>query len=153
MALTFSVNQQFATTDFSPTWGCGEIPVVETYYVDDLPSPSTQVYKIGTLLYFDTVTGNVGIYDSTAQSTKPFKGVFFDEMAVQEVAGVQPGAVEVAISDRPSTLWLYSNFNGANTGTTDIDYLVTNGFANIVYKYINGTQTKFVQFKGMGTGA
>jgi hypothetical protein len=154
MAFFPIVNQDFASLAFSPTWGYGDVPVTMQFQLDNLPIPSTQTYAIGTLLGQSAATpGNLCIYDYTLQDTQPFKAVFFDETAPVEVAGVQFGFINCAINDRPSTLWLYSIINGANSGTADIDNLVTLGWASIVYQYENGNAIKLVQFKGMGTGA
>lgn len=156
MAFYPSVNQNYASTSFGPTWGYGDVPVVMQSLIDDLPDADLpQTYQVGTLLAKGSDAAHFVIYDATNQSTHPFKAVFFDEsaVAVDQITGVQPGFVNCAINMRPSTLFLYSVLNGAQGGTTDIDYLVTNGYADIVNQYENGVLIKLVQFKGMGTGA
>ncbi len=153
MAFYPIVDQNYAGLQFSPTWGYGDVPVTMQFQLNDLPDPETMVYQVGTLLGQGSNGAHLVIYDKDDQATHPFKGIFFDELAAETVDGVQPGFVNCAINMRPSTLFLYSILNGANGGTVDIDYLVTNGYASIVYQYENGVQIKLVEFRGMGTGA
>jgi hypothetical protein len=143
MALSLYVNQNYASQDFGPTWGNGDYPVVNQYFVDNAPTGTT--YQIGALMGFDTTTGNAVLWDATVTTVK-FLGVFMDEMAYGMDGQVQPGAVNIATADRPSTEWRYDILYGAQGSTTDIDALITAGQATLVPKYDNGVLTNFVKF-------
>lgn len=155
MALGPSVNNNLATMTFGKRIINGDQPVIYPYKLSALPLPLTQNYSVGTLLALDSSNPlRMVIYDSTAQAAKPFKCIHFDETAPAPINGIVAGLVSCAINSRSTTQWKYSQLTGANGTTVDIDFLVTNGFADIVWlNGQTGTAEKFIQFKGMGTGA
>lgn len=125
MSLYPIINNNFATQTFTPSFGGGDVPIVYPYQLDDLPSPSTQTYKVGTLLAPSLANaGNYVIYNSTDQATVPFRAIYFDYEAPAPIDGVQTGFVQCAIVPRPGSWFWYSILNGAQAGTTDIDYLI-----------------------------
>lgn len=145
------INQNFAGVDFNANIIYGDAPVTQQYLLDALPDPETQVYQPGTLLAEGSDGAHMVIYDST-DIAQLFKGVFFDELYNPDMVA-QELFVNVAINDRPSTLWRYDSLIGANGGTTDIDALITAGYANVVNRPEGNQIIKLVQFKGMGVGA
>lgn len=125
MALSPVINNNFATQTFNPSFGGGDVPIVYPYQLDDLPTPLSQEYKVGTLLAPSTTNpGNYVIYDNTDQATNPFRAIYFDYEAPEPIDGVQLGFVQCAIAVRPGSWFWYSILNGANAGTADIDYLI-----------------------------
>lgn len=156
------INNNYAGITFGITNSIkGSPPIVESCQLDLTKQLNTTLYVVGTLMAktttYDT-TGRLQMFDSTAFVTNPFAGVFFDEVAgtsafVPVTGNITSGFFAIAQSSPVDTLFSYPALTGFNAGTTDIDYLITNGYAAKVVILENGVPTIWVKFNSMIVGA
>jgi len=162
MKLYPQINNNYAGATFGiPNSIRGPVPVVSSNQIDLTKQTDVTKYVVGTLMAKSSTyatTSNLQIFDSTLQSTRAFAGVFFDEAASSDafvpVSGeITSGFFEIATQMNIGTLFNYLALTGFNSGTTDIDYLITNGYASVQTIVEGGVPVKWVQFTNMITGA
>jgi len=156
------INNNYAAINFGIANSIkGTPPIVQSCQIDLTKQTNVALYVVGTLMAktanYDT-TGRVQMFDSTAESTNPFAGVFFDEVAsssgfVPITGNITSGFFEIAQSSQVDTLFFYSALTGFNSGTTDIDYLIANGYASKVAILEGSVPTIWVKFNSMIVGA
>lgn len=162
MRLYPGINNNFANVTFGVVNSIrGPVPVVSSNQIDLTKQADVTKYVVGTLMAKASdyaTTSNLQIFDSSLQSTCPFAGVFFDETAssaafVPISGAITSGFFEIATQMNVGTLFNYAALTGFNSTTTDIDWLVTNGYASIQVIVEGGVAVKWVQFNQMITGA
>lgn len=156
------INNNYAAVTFGIANSIkGTPPIVESCQIDLTKQLNVSLYIVGTLMAktttYDT-TGRIQMFDSTAESANPFAGVFFDEVAsasgfVPISGNITSGFFEIAQSSQVDTLFYYPALTGFNSGTTDIDFLITNGYASKVVIMEGGVPVVWVRFNQMIVGA
>jgi hypothetical protein len=136
--------------------------VIESCRINLLKQPDITKYNVLTLMAktsdYDT-TGNVQIFDQSIASSRPFAGVFFDEAFSESsfvstiTANVTDGFFQIAQGSAPDTLFNYASLTGFNSGTTDIDALITAGIASKVIIVEGSVAVAWVKFNQMIVGA
>ncbi len=155
MALNPTYNYEFFGVNYAPTVFMGEAPKLAQTTLNPWEAGWTTAnatvlnYQNGCLLAQATLGGAMELFDATATATIPFKGIFFDETAVEGLVGTTGVFSNYAIKDGMETLWNYADMIGAQGSTTDIDWLITNGHAT--KRTVNGVVV--VQFGVIGYGA
>jgi hypothetical protein len=150
MSLLYPANNfNFASQTFTDGGIVGVPPLTKSYKVSAIPDgSSTTTYDNFVLMMYDSsdTTGlTVVIYDSTAEEAT-FAGYCYSNDADWATISTDGGlAVPIAFSNPAGTLVPYASLVGYNSGTTDIDALITAGKAIKIVNW-NGTATTMVQF-------
>ena len=155
MALNPTYNYSFFGVDNAPTVFMGEAPkiaqtLLDTWETDwTTANPTVTNYQNGCLLGQATLSGAMTLFKAADHATVPFKGIFFDETAVEALVGTTGIFSNYAIRDGMMTNWIYASLIGATGSTTDIDWLIDNNHAT--KRTINGVVC--VSFGVIGFGA